>query len=85
MKRDTDYSNDNEPDPWSSIGLQAAMILNKLRVQAQLESHQKQHDEEDENRTPDAKAEENRARDSEYIEQRLKELARFERRAIGNE
>lgn len=33
---ENDYANDNEPNPWSSIGLQAAMILNKLRVTAQL-------------------------------------------------
>lgn len=33
MVRDT---HDDEPNTWLSIGLQAALIVNKLRVQAQL-------------------------------------------------
>jgi hypothetical protein len=43
MVRDTQ---DNEPNPWSSIGLQAALIVNKLRLQAQLtDTNEKQNEE----------------------------------------
>jgi hypothetical protein len=34
------HDNDNEPNPWSSVGLQAAMILNRLRLQAQISEEQ---------------------------------------------
>ena len=34
------HDNDNEPNPWSAIGLQAALIVNKLRCQAQLTEKQ---------------------------------------------
>jgi len=44
MKDDTHIANDNEPDPWSSIGLQAAMIVNKLRLQAQLDSAKQENE-----------------------------------------
>ena len=37
MKR---HDNDNEPNPWSAIGLQAALIVNRLRCQAQLTEKQ---------------------------------------------
>jgi hypothetical protein len=39
------HDNDNEPNPWSAIGLQAALIVNKLRVHAQL-TEQKTADDE---------------------------------------
>lgn len=47
MKDDThkaNYSNDNDPDFWSSIGLQAAMIVNKLRLQTQLDSAKQENE-----------------------------------------
>ena len=45
MNEDAIYKQDNEPDAWSSIGLQAAMILNKLRCQAQLNFDEQKNDE----------------------------------------
>jgi hypothetical protein len=37
-------TNDNEPDTWTSIGRQAAMILNKLRLAAQLNFDEQQNE-----------------------------------------
>lgn len=44
MTKEANYSNDNEPEFWSSIGLQAAMIVNKLRLQAQLDSAKQENE-----------------------------------------
>jgi hypothetical protein len=35
MRNDTHHDNDDF-NPWTSIGLQTAMLLNRLRIQAQL-------------------------------------------------
>ena len=80
--------NDNERDPWTSLGLATAMILNKLRCDAQLrelvkfdEQEQKQSD----GNAGSGSAEKQQAEEhAKYVETRLRELAAFERRASGN-
>lgn len=78
-------ANDNERDPWSSIGLAAAMILNRLRTQRHL--LELEDEKPSESRTDNGEAENNekQKRDTEraYIEQRLRDIAAFERRAKG--
>lgn len=81
---DGTHDNDNS-DPWCSIGLQAALIVNKLRLQAQLTNSNEQKNE-DRKCEPDPGSgdEQKRAEQREYVEQRLRELAAFERRVGGN-
>jgi hypothetical protein len=85
MTRGT-HDNDNEPDSWCSIGLQAALIVNKLRLQAQLT--EKQHPPENDNRPAHnedkERAEKSPSAEAKYIEHRLRELAAWERRIGGN-
>jgi hypothetical protein len=47
MNRDEADTHDKEPNLWSSIGLQAAMILNRLRLQAQISEKQRPDNETD--------------------------------------
>jgi hypothetical protein len=76
--------NDNT-DTWCSIGLQTALIVNKLRLAAQLT--EKQHPTENQERPAndgDAKHPEKHPDDeAKYIEHRLRELAAWERRIGG--
>lgn len=77
-------NNDNEPNPWSSIGLQAAMIVNKLRCQSQLMDSDKKQDEErgaQSDAGHDDKAD--TANNREYVETRLREIAAWERKVHG--
>ncbi len=84
MVKDTHGNNDNEPNPWSSIGLQAMLIVNKLRVQAQLREEPKLEDVGDNSDRGGGRADEERERaHREYVESRLRETAAFERRARG--
>jgi len=79
------HDNDNEPNPWSAIGLQAALILNKLRVHAQLT--EKQNPPENDKRATGDKnsktAEKQPDEERAYIEHRLRELAAWERKISG--
>ena len=82
----TRYANDNEPNSWSSIGWQAAMIVNRLRCQAHLLELQtdKQKDENaPDNRERGDRREKNSDSHEKYVDQRLRELAAFERRISG--
>jgi len=79
------HDNDNEPNPWSAIGLQAALIVNRLRCQAQLTEKQNPP-ENDERATGDknSKTAEKQPDDERaYIEHRLRELAAWERKISG--
>jgi hypothetical protein len=82
MKNDT-HDNDNF-DPWSSLGLATAMILNRLRNQRVLleladDKHEKSQRDTGGGSAEKEKEEANR----EYVDQRLRELAAFEDRARG--
>lgn len=80
--KDRHFDNDNEPDPFSAIGLQAALIVNKLRLQAQLAKIDKE-DQKDAQRNTERNGsdEKDGGADREYIDQGLKKIAAFERRA----
>jgi hypothetical protein len=84
METKLTHANDNF-DPWSSIGLAASMILNRLRNERLLlELREEQQEEAQGNAQPD-RHEEQKAKDhSEYVNHRLRELAAFERRIDGN-
>ena len=78
-----DANNDNEPNPWSTIGLQAALIVNRLRCQSQILQLQT---DEPENAKPDAEQNSDRAtkRDDETkradMERRIRDLLAMENR-----
>jgi hypothetical protein len=75
--------NDNEPNPWSSIGLHAALIVNKLRLQAQLTERMITQD----NQTDEEQRRDNHRKEEEarlaLVKRRLADLAEFEWRAKG--
>lgn len=76
------FHNDNDELPFTSIGLAAALILNKLRLATQLtEQEVGKGDAEtaSRDRSSDGKAER-----GEYVEKRLVDLREFERRARGS-
>jgi hypothetical protein len=79
------HADNDNTNPWSSIGLQAALIVNKLRVQAQLTEKQNpsQGEQRPANDEKGNAAEKRPAAHSEYVDQRLREIAAFERRASG--
>ena len=78
------HDNDNEPNPWSAIGLQAALIVNKLRCQAQLtNANEKQDEEGKSDPAPSRGDDEKRAQELEYVEHRLRELRSWERKISG--
>jgi hypothetical protein len=86
MKEDVqmvNYSNDNEPDFWSSIGLQAAMILNKLRLQAQIDLTEQEICDRDPEPAASHRDSDRKTERGEYVEKRLADLREFERRAKG--
>jgi len=71
-------------DPWTSLGLATAMVLNRLRCQAQLLELQTdepkpgiENDKPKSDRSQKADSEAHRR----FVERRLQELAMFERRA----
>jgi hypothetical protein len=75
MKNDTHHDNDDF-DPFTSLGLQTAMLLNRLRISAQLlelASEQKEGGEE----KPECENEaaEGPEQHPQYFENRLRELA----------
>lgn len=79
------HDNDNE-NPWSSIGLQAAMIVNRLRCQAQLlelQTDKKQNEQPSSEPNPGRAGEKESSPNREYVDQRLREIAAFERRVSG--
>lgn len=79
MKNDT-HTNDNF-NPWQSIGWQANLILNKLRIRLRLdEEKNEQPESKPDTNAADKEREEHQRR---YIEQRLRELAIWERRVSG--
>jgi hypothetical protein len=72
----SNYANDNEPNPWRSIGWQAALIVNRLRCAAQIlefASEQKEGGEEKPKSENQAKA--GPCHHSEHVEHRLNGLA----------
>lgn len=83
MERDlhnTHGDNDNF-DPWSSIGLAAAMILNRLQNErALLELREEEKKQGDRDAARDRADKEDSERHRDYVNQRLRELRSFERR-----
>jgi hypothetical protein len=66
---------------FNSIGFHAALILNRLRSQAQLTSSDKEQDENRERDTARKRANKDDSKDQrDYVERRLRELAEWERR-----
>lgn len=80
------HTHDNDDfDPWSPIGLAAAMILNRLRnKRALLELAEEQKEQSDRDTARSGAEKENAERHREYVDTRLRELAAFERRSDGN-
>jgi hypothetical protein len=79
----TKAANDNF-DPWQSIGLQAALIVNKLRCQAQLsDANEKQDSERSDDRNGTDRSEQDSEQHRAYVDQRLRDFRAFERRAGG--
>lgn len=76
-------ANDNF-DPFSAIGLQAALIVNKLRLQAQLLSIDEKQDEGGASNGETSDSEKKRGPDyGDAVAHGLKRIAAFERRASG--
>jgi hypothetical protein len=71
--------NDNET--YVSIGLAAALILNKLRLATQLETTEQKHEDKHPDRGDDAANEKRDADRRQYVQKRLADLREFERRA----
>lgn len=75
---------DDEPIRWTSIGWQAALILNRLRNKTSLKADEQKNEQRqrdaDREKVDEEKAEEKRR----YIDQRLRDLATFERRVSGD-
>lgn len=82
----TKAANDNEPNTWRSIGFQTALIVNKLRCDAQIRELSKideQKQEQSERDRQRSRKDDKRADDhTKYVEQRLRDYATFERRYI---
>lgn len=66
-----------------SIGFHAALILNRLRTQAQLTSPEEDQVDGHRDTARERAQKENPKHDVDYVEHRLRELAAFERR-LGN-
>jgi hypothetical protein len=85
MARDT-HDND-DLNPWTSIGLQTNLILNRLRCDAQIRELMKideQKQEQSEGKRQSGAQDNQRADEhAKYVEQRLRDYAAFERRASG--
>lgn len=78
-------TNDND-DPWTSIGLTAALILNKLRLASQLQVESEHENKERKQERP-AKGDQSDRKENdsaEYVEARLKRLKEWERQISGN-
>lgn len=78
-----DADNENFPLTFSKLGLAAALIFNRLRVEAQLLNVATQEKDEPAEGNGGRTNENNDRADREYIEQRLKDWAAFERKAKG--
>jgi hypothetical protein len=77
-------TNDNEPDPWTSIGWQANLILNRLRNFRTLLELTEEQQEQGQRKTGGGDQEKRDDKDhSEYVEQRVREIAKFEQQARG--
>ena len=80
----TKAANDNEPLTFSKLGLQAALIINRLRNQRSLlEFADEKHEQSDRDTTGGRTEKENAERHREAVDQRLRDFAAFERRAGG--
>lgn len=78
------FDNDNEPDPFSAIGLQAALIVNKLRLQAQLANFAEEHHEGATGQGDASSEKENTSADHrEAVAHGVSKIIAFEKRASG--
>lgn len=70
---------------FNSIGFHAALILNRLRSQAQLTSpSHEEHEEDSKRETAHKRTDKDDPKNQrEYVERRLRELAKWERRISG--
>jgi hypothetical protein len=77
MKRETHHSNDNDELPFLTL---AAATANALRF---LKLDEKQDEERRGNGDRSTDGKNNKGADEDYVGQRMKDLARFERKASG--
>lgn len=87
METKRTFANDNN-ETWASIGLQADLIVNRLRnealIRALLDGTNEQQNVERGGNSDRARTEKQKDADErEYVEKRLRDLAAFERRASG--
>lgn len=87
MKKNSIFSNDNEPDTMIPLGLAALELLNRVRAKMDLldlmDGEEKQAERSNEG-TREKKDDESRDEQSRrYLEHRIRELREFERRARG--
>jgi hypothetical protein len=78
--------NNDNLDPWTSIGLQTNLILNRLRCQTQLReltSEEKKGEKPSENHDPGDNDQRRDAEHEKYVVARLREIRAFEDRARG--
>lgn len=73
-----DASNDNEPLTFTKIGLAAALVLNRLRKQAQV-----QNETETSEPSSETADQERDAGERQYVDRRLQDFTAFEDRASG--
>lgn len=75
-------ANDNQ-DPFSAIGLQAALIVNKLRLQAQLADETKNDAPSKQRESADAAKDTKEERHRDAVASGVRHIARFERIAAS--
>ena len=78
-----DAANDNEHETFSSIGLAAAMILNRLRTQRHLLELQDEKKIEPDGNREDPRDEQREIDQREAVNEGLRRIRAFERRAAG--
>lgn len=77
------YTHDNDDEPFSAIGLQAALIVNKLRLQAQLADETKNDAPGKQRESADAAKDTEEERHRNAVASGVRHIARFERIAAG--
>jgi hypothetical protein len=83
MKNGT-HDNENEPLTFTQLGLQTALIINRIRnAQTLLELAKDQEKQSDRETARGGTEKENAERHREAVDSRLKDLAAFERRVGG--
>ena len=82
MERD---ANDDELLSFQSLGLAAAIVINRIRIQRTLLEFAEDEKEQRDRDTGRDRTDEQRTEDQRrYVDQRLREMAAFERKVSGN-